>query len=135
MRRARGALAESNPMSMNPSSHAAQIVEAILAAETRAPKGEVFASLPWYLMEGIAKMSAPLLQLHQAPVLSLIDPRGAWSISTLAHGDLLVCAFSDHSTESVYAPRLLSELVTSPETKFVLAKEIVYVPWNNIDMD
>ena len=122
-------------MSMNPPSHAAQIVEAIIAAETRAPKGEVFASLPGYLMEGFAKMSAPLLQLHQAPVLSLIDPRGAWSISTLAHGDLLVCAFSDHSTESMFAPRLLSELVTSPETRFVLANEIVYVPWSNIDID
>lgn len=122
-------------MSMNPSSHAAQAAEAIVAAETRVPKREVFASLPGYLMEGIAKMSAPLLQLHQAPVRSLNEHRGAWSISTLAHGDLLVRAFSHHSTESVYAPRMLSELVTSPKTRFVFANETVYVPWNNNDMD
>ena len=115
-------------MCMNPSSHAAQAVEAIVAAETRVPKREVFASLPGYLMECIAKMSALLLQLHQAPVRSLNEHRGAWSISTLAHGDLLVCAFSDHSTESMFAPRLLSELVTSPKTRFVLVNEIVYVP-------
>lgn len=111
---------------------ATQIANDILAAEDDAPIGEVLSSLPPYLQDGVSRIAAPLLRIEQAPTLSFGDPHGSWVLTTMPSGELLVGAFSDDSAEIIYAPRLVTELLTSPSTTIALVKEIVYMPWEGV---
>ena len=93
------------------------ITEAIQSAEAVAPKGEVLASMPMQLQDIEAWISVPQTWRGGAPTLTVTHSSMQWGLITLVDGDLLIVDLNDGSSQAVYSPRLIAELMTSPRTK------------------